>query len=143
MSRFSFGSLWFSCCFPLVFLQFHYVLPYGLPMVFIWFLMILASSGGLGGSRRAILGPMLGDVGCKMGPRWVQEAFESEFLAQLGVLMGVLAPRWQDKASRNGSGVEEVGGSWRNLEEVGSAGVGGVVQQGGGDLKIPELDSEV
>ena len=77
--------------------------------------MILASFGGLGGSRRAILGPMLGDVGCKMGPRWVQEGFESEFFAQLGVLMGILAPRWQDKASQDGSGVEEVGGTWRKL----------------------------
>ena len=87
---------------------------------------------------------MLGDVGCKMGPRWVQEGFESEFFAQLGVLMGILAPRWQDKASQDGSGVEELGGSWSDLEEVGSAGVGGVVQQGGGgDLKIPEWDSEV
>ena len=106
--------------------------------------MILVCFEALEGSRRAILGPMLGDVGCKMGPRWVQEAFESEFLAQLGVLMGILAPRWQDKASQDGSGVEELGGSRRNLEEVGSAGGGGVVQQGaGGDLKIPELDSEV
>ena len=57
--------------------------------------------------------------------------------------MGILAPRWQDKASQDGSGVEEAGGTWRELGEVGSAGVGGVVQQGGGDLKIPELDSEV
>ena len=105
--------------------------------------MILVCFGGLEGSRRAILGPMLGDVGCKMGPRWVQEAFESEFFAQLGVLMGILAPRWQDKASQDGSGVEELGGTWCDLEELGSAGGGGVVQQGGGDLKIPELDSEV
>ena len=29
------------------------------------------------------------------------------------------------------------------MEGVGSAGGGGVVQQGLGDLKIPELDSEV
>ena len=101
-------------------------------MVFLWFLMILASFGGLGGSRRAILGPMLGDVGCKMAPRCDQEGFESGFFAQLGVLMGILAPRWQDKASQDGSGVEEVGGTWRDLEEVGSAGGGGVVQQGGG-----------
>ena len=57
--------------------------------------------------------------------------------------MGILAPRRQDKASQDGSGVEELGGTWRKLEEVGSAGGGGVVQQGGGDLKIPELDSEV
>ena len=77
--------------------------------------MILACFGGLEGSRRAILGPMLGDVGCKMGPRWVQEGFESEFLAQLGVLMGILAPRWQDKASQDGSGVERFGETWRNL----------------------------
>lgn len=68
--------------------------------------MILASFGGLGGSRRAILGPMLGDVGCKMGPRWVQEGFESEFFVRLGVLMGILAPRWQDKASQDGPGVK-------------------------------------
>ena len=88
--------------------------------------MILASFGGLGGNRRAILVPMLGDVGCKMGPRWVQEGLESDFFAQLGVLMGILAPRWQDKASQDGSG------GWRELEGVGSAGVGGVVQQGGG-----------
>ena len=72
-------------------------------MVLLRFLMILGCFGGLGGSRRAILVPMLGDAGCKMGPRWVQEAFESEFLAQLGVLMGILAPRWQDKASQDGS----------------------------------------
>ena len=64
--------------------------------------MILACFGALEASRRAILGPMLGDVGCKMGPRWVQEGLESEFLAQLGVLMGILAPRWQDKASQDG-----------------------------------------
>ena len=59
--------------------------------------MILASFGGLEGSRRAILGPMLGDVGCKNGPRWVQERFDSEFFAQLGVLMGILAPRVASK----------------------------------------------
>ena len=98
--------------------------------------MILGCFGGLGGSRRAILAPMLGDVGCKMAPRWVQEGFEFEFFAQLGVLMGILAPRWQDKASQDGPG-------WIDLEEVGSAGGRGVVQHGGGDLKIPELDSEV
>jgi hypothetical protein len=67
------------------------------------FLMILASFGGLEGSRRAILVPMLGDVGCKMGPRWLQKGFEPEFFAQLGVLMGILAPRWQDKASQDES----------------------------------------
>ena len=84
-------------------------------VVFLRFLMILMYFGGLAGSRRAILAPMLGDVACKMGPRWVQEAFESEFFAQLGVLMGILAPRWQDKASQDGSGVEELGATWRNL----------------------------
>ena len=47
---------------------------------------------GLQGGRRAILGPMLGDVGCKMSPRWVQEGFEADFFDQLGVLMGILAP---------------------------------------------------
>ena len=93
-------------------------------MVFIRFLMVLGCFGGLGGSRRAILVPMLGDVGCKMGPRWVQEGFESEFLAQLGVLMGILAPRWQDKASQDGSGVEELGGTWIDLEELGATWVG-------------------
>ena len=72
--------------------------------------MILGHFGGLGGSRQAILAPMLGDVGCKMGPRWVQEAFESEFFAQLGVLMG--------------SGVENLGEAWRNLEERGRTWVG-------------------
>ena len=108
--------------------------------------MILASFGGLGGSRRAILGPMLGDVGCKMGPRWVQEGLESEFLAQLGVLMGILAPRWQDKASQDGSGVEKLGGTWSDLEEVGGTWVGRRQRRGparGWYLKIPELDSEV
>ena len=59
-------------------------------MVLFRFLMILASFGGLGGSRRAILGPMLGDVGCKMGPRWIQEGFEFEFFDQLGVLTRIL-----------------------------------------------------
>ena len=102
--------------------------------------MILVCFGALEGSRRAILGPMLGDVGCKMGPRWVQEAFESEFFAQLGVLMGILAPRWQDKASQDGSGVEELGGSWTDL---GRPAAEAWSSKGGGDLKIPELDSEV
>ena len=74
--------------------------------------MVLACFGGLEGSRRAILGPMLGDVGCKMGPRWVQEAFESEFLAQLGVLMGILAPRWQDEALQDESEGVVHGGTW-------------------------------
>ena len=64
--------------------------------------MILVCFGGLGGSRRAILGPMLGDVGCKMGPRWVQEGFESDFFAQLGVLMGILAPRVASKMVSGG-----------------------------------------
>ena len=105
--------------------------------------MILASFGGLGGSRRAILGPMLGDVGCKMGPRWVQEGFESEFFVQLGVLMGILAPRWQDEALQDESEGVVHGAGGSDLGHLGSAGVGGVVQQGGGDLKIPELDSEV
>ena len=88
--------------------------------------MVLASFG--------ILGPMLGDVGCKMGPRWVQEGFKSEFLVQLGVLMGILAPRWQDKMGPGWRKLEEVGATWKNLEELGSAGVGGVVQQGGGGI---------
>ena len=83
---------------------------------------------------------MLGDVGCKMGPRWVQEAFESEFLAQLGVLMGILAPRWQDKALHEGSGVDRLGGTRRKLGRPASA---AWASKGGGDLKIPELDSEV
>ena len=95
-------------------------------MVFLRFLMILVCFGALEGSRRAILGPMLGDVGCKMGPRWVQEGFESEFFVRLGVLMGILAPRWQDKASQDGSGVEELGSTWIDLEELGSAGGRGV-----------------
>ena len=64
--------------------------------------MILVCFGGLEESRRAILVPMLGDVGCKMSPRWVQEGFESEFFVQLGVLMGILAPRWQDKVLQDG-----------------------------------------
>jgi hypothetical protein len=72
--------------------------------------MILGCFGGLGGSRRAILVPMLGDVGCKMGPRWVQEGFESEFFVRLGVLMGILAPRWQDKVLQDG--VQRVAG-WK------------------------------
>ena len=56
---------------------------------------------------------MLGDVGCKMGPRWVQEEFESEFFAQLGVLMGILAPRWQDKALQDESeGLVKGGPGW-------------------------------
>ena len=67
-----------------------------------------------------------------LGARWVQEGFESEFFVQLGVLMGILAPRWQDKASQDGSGVEGLGGTWRDLEELGSAGGRGVAQQGGG-----------
>ena len=71
------------------------------PMVFLRFLMIFGCFGGLGGSRQAILVPMLGNVGCKMGPRWVQEAFESEFFAQLA-MKTPLAPRWQDKASQDG-----------------------------------------
>ena len=50
------------------------------------FLMILVYFGGLEGSHRAILAPMLGDVGCKMGPRWIQEASESQFLPNLGEL---------------------------------------------------------
>ena len=69
---------------------------------FFTFLLILECFGGLGGSRRAILGAMLGDVGCKMGPRWVQEAFEFEFFAQLGVLMTILAPRRQEKVLQDG-----------------------------------------
>ena len=81
----------------------------------------------LEGSRRAILGPMLGDVGCKMGPRWVQEGFESEFFAQLGVLMAILATRWQDKASQDGSGMERPGRNNFSWGLLGSAGGGGVV----------------
>ena len=81
-------------------------------MVFLKFLMILVSFGGLEGSRRAILGPMLGDVGCKMGPRWIQEGLESEFLDQLGVLMGILAPRWQDEALQDESEGVVHGGTW-------------------------------
>ena len=87
--------------------------------------MIFASFGGLGWSLRAILATMLGDVGCKTGPRWIQEAFESDFFVQLGVLMGILAPKWQDKPLQDGS---------RGLRGglAGQAGGGGVVQQGGG-----------
>ena len=79
---------------------------------------------------------MLGDVGCKMGPRWVQEAFESKIFAQLGVLMGILT-------RPEASGMERLGRFFLFLGILGSASGGGVVQQGGGDLKIPELDSEV
>ena len=64
--------------------------------------MILVCFGGLEGSRRAILGPMFGDVGCKIGPRWVQEGFESEFFVRLGVLMGILAPRVASKMVSGG-----------------------------------------
>ena len=108
-------------------------------MVFFRFLMVLASFGGLEGSRRAILGPMLGDVGCKMGPRWVREGSESDFFAQLGAKMGLIRPTWRQdgkiKPPKMGPGwrkLEELGASWRKLEELGSAGGGGVVQQGGG-----------
>ena len=73
---------------------------------------------------------MLGDVGCKMGPRWVQEAFEFEFLAHLGVLMGILAPGWQDNASQDESRVEKVGGTWSDLgrpaSEAWSSKAGGI-----------------
>ena len=55
--------------------------------------MILVCFGGLGGSRRAILGPMLGDVGCKMGPRCVQEASESQFLPNVAELGGHLGAK--------------------------------------------------
>ena len=78
-----------------------------------------------------------------LGARWVQEALESDFFAQLGVLMGILAPRWQDKALHDES--EGVGG-WRDREELGTFWVGRRQRRGparGGDLKIPELDSEV
>ena len=92
--------------------------------------------GGSGRESSCHLGAY---VGCKMGPRWVQKGLESDFFAQLGVLMGILAPRWQDKASQDGSGVEEAGGSRRDLEEVESAGGGGVVQQGGGGSKDPRV----
>ena len=40
----------------------------------LWFslgFLDLTYFGGLGGSRQAILAPMLGDVGCKMGSRGV------------------------------------------------------------------------
>ena len=81
--------------------------------------MILGCFGGLGGSRRAILGPMLGDVGCKMGPRWVQEAFESEFFDQLGVLTRILT-------RPEVSGMESLRRSFLFLGILGSAGGGGV-----------------
>ena len=89
--------------------------------------MILKYFGDLGGTRWAILATMLGDAGCKMGPRWVQEGFEFEFFAQLGVLMGILAPRWQDKASHDGSGMEKPGRTNFSWGLLGSAGGGGVV----------------
>ena len=75
-----------------------------------------------------------------LGARWVQEGFELKFFAQLGVWMGILAPRWQDKASQDGSGVEEVGATWTDLGRPTSEAWS---SKGGGDLKIPELDSEV
>ena len=88
------------------------VKTYGFPQVFYDFGLFC---GGLEGSRRAILVPMLGDVGCKMGPRWVQEGLESDFFGQLGVLMGILAPRWQDKASQNGFRVVQGREIWSDL----------------------------
>ena len=81
--------------------------------------MILACFGGLEGSRRAILGPMLGDVGCKMGPRWVQEGFEFEFFDQLGVLTRILT-------RPEVSGMESLGRSFFSWGLFGSAGGGGV-----------------
>ena len=84
-------------------------------MVFLWFLMILACFGGLGGSRRAILGPKLGDV----DPRWVPEALESEFFDQLGVLTRILT-------RPEVSGMESLGRSFLFLGILGSAGGGGV-----------------
>ena len=76
------------------------------------FLLVFNDFGGLGGSRRAILEPMLGDVGCKMGPRWVHQGFESDFFVRLGVLMGILAPRWQDEALQDESEGVVHGGTW-------------------------------
>ena len=81
--------------------------------------MILACFGDLEGSRRAILGPMLGDVGCKMGPRWLQEGFVFEFFDQLGVLTRILT-------RPEASGMESLGRSFLFLGILGSAGGGGV-----------------
>ena len=86
--------------------------------------MILVCFGALEGSRRAVLGPMLGDVGCKMGPRWVHEGCESEVFAQLGVLMGILAPRVASKMVS--------GGKMRGKLEGGPA--AGLPVWGGGSL---------
>ena len=55
-----------------------------------------------------------------MGPRWVQEGFESEFFVQLGVLMGVLAPRWQDEALQDESEGVVHGGTWVVHGELGT-----------------------
>ena len=57
-----------------------------------------------------------------LGARWVQEGFEFKFVAQLGVLMGILAARWQEEALQDesegvvhgGTGVVH-GGTGNNL----------------------------
>ena len=81
-----------------------------------------------------------------LGARWVQEGFESEFFVQLGVLMGILAPRWQDKASQDESERVVHGGTWvpegREVEGLARPAAEAWSSKGG-DLKIPELDSEV
>ena len=74
---------------------------------------------------------MLGDVGRKMCPRWVREGSESEFFAQLAAKMGIFRRTWRQdgkikppKMDSEGSGVEELGGTWSDLEELGATWVG-------------------
>ena len=63
----------------------------------------------------------MGDVGCKMSPKWVQEGFESEFFVQLGVVMGQDGKMKPYKMSPKGWCTEEPG--WCT-EEPGTTWVG-------------------
>ena len=108
-------------------------------MVFFRFLTILGCFGGLEGSRRAILGPMLSDVGYKMGPRgiWIRN------FVQLGRTWW---PSWRQDGKINLPRWGPEGWGVKKLKKLQKSFVGRRQRRGparGGDLKIPELDSEV
>ena len=70
--------------------------------------MVLASLGGLGG----VVGTSWRLCWAMLGARWVKKGVKIGFVAQLSILMGILAPRWQDKTLQDESEGVVHGGTW-------------------------------
>ena len=74
-----------------------------------------------------------------LGAKWIQDGFKRRLNPNFSPNLASCWASWRQdgkiKPPKMGPGwsdLEELGATWRKLGEVGSAGGGGVVQQGGG-----------